>query len=338
MNQALRKTGFLAVVLLLSFASIGLPQAAPSNAFDIKDPALFPPEFFSNLSEISEGELLLAGLKSLFPELIVTAPPVIELPAAAPPVVREIEPHGVYIRVKDLPSALPVIKEQLARPLVVLDLRFLQADLAPTLTLGSYLTRSSQMTLSRVGDYPVPPEYLEGPSISIDGERLRGPDQTVFILSNLETRGPLESLLAQLKSDDEVISVGVRSPGATATFGPFPGVEGYHKITGEIRPGTRASLIGVGFVPRVVISVSPNVDRLGYQSLRDGVSLDDLIQTRTSRTRFDEARLLREPSDSPFADGERSNADSGANMPLDPILAGALHIVKALEALGKISH
>lgn len=311
---------------------MGLPDVAPPKAFDIQDLSLFPPEFFTNLPEISEAELLLAGLKSLFPDRIVTTPPVVELPEEAPPVLREIGANGVYIRVAHLPSALPIIKEQLARPLVVLDLRFLQADLESTLTLGSYLTRSSQMTLSRVGDYPVPPQFLEGSSISIEGMRLRAPSQTVFILSNHETKGSLESLLAQLKSDEEIISVGVSSPGATATFAPFPGIEGYHKINGEIRPGTRASLIGIGFVPRVAISVTPSEDRLGYQSLRPEVSLEDLIQTRESKTRFDEARLLREHSVSPSPD----EATNRVTLPPDPILRGAFHIVTALEALGKI--
>lgn len=337
MKKVIHTTAVLAGSLLLSL-SAGVLRGQPARTgLDLGDASLFPPEFFPSLAEVSEQELLLAGLQSLFPRQIVTQAPDLKLPESAPPVVRDLEGKGVYIRVKDLPSALSAIEENLSRPVVVLDLRFLAADLESTLTLGTYLTRKSTLTLARAGNYPVADQELNGSQLTIEGRRLRRANQTVFTLSNHETRGPLEALLAQLKLDGEIISIGTASAGATAVFEPFPGLDAYYLISGEVRPANKDSLVETGFVPQVKIAVSETDDRIGYDSLREGVSLDDLTQARESKPRIDEARLLRQRSPSPSRT-EPANNEEQVDVPQDPILRGALTIVKALEALGKIGN
>lgn len=338
MNTASRTIGVLASTVALVLAPAGLLGQTSAPSLNLEDPELFPPEFFPSLSDLSEQELLLAGLQSLYPEKIRTSLPDPAIPAPTPPILREIDPTGVYIRVKHLQSALPAIRENLAKPLVVLDLRFLTADLDSTLALGSYLTRNANLRLTTVGEYPVPESAADPRLLKIASEGLRAPGQTVFTLSNHETRGPIEALLAQLHDTGEIISVGAASPGATAVFKPFPGLDSYFLIHGEIRPADGRSLVESGFVPRVLTTAGAAEDRLGYESLREGVSLDDLIETRISKPRFDEARLLRERSETPRpenADGE-PDAEEEIEVPPDPILRRALNIVKALQALGEI--
>lgn len=333
MNTASLTTVFFACLFFLSFP--GLLAQSGSASLDLSDEKLFSPEFFPSISETSQREILLAGLKSLYPRRIVTEPFETSPPDPAPPIIREIEPHGVYIRVKHLPESLPVIKEHLSHPLVVLDLRFLTADLESSLTLGAYLTRNDRFQLEIVGDYPAPSEKHDGSTLSIKGEKIRGNNQTVFTLSNHETRGPIEAVLAQLKINDEIISVGAPTPGKTSVFRSFPELEPYYLISGEIRPTDGESLVETGFVPRVDTDVSETDDRLGYESLREGVSLDDLVQTRVAKPRFDESRLLREHSAPPSREETLDDDDDDANLPEDLILRRALNIVKALEALGK---
>lgn len=316
-------------------ASLGLLAQPGLAGMDLLDEDLFPPEFFPNLSEVSQEELVLAGLQSLYPKRILSEPPEPDLPEPAEPVVREIGSDGVYIRVVHLPEALSVITANLNRPLVVLDLRFLSADLDSTLALGSLLTRQKELRLALAGDYPVPDEYRKGSAVTLRGEGLRAGNQTTFTLTNHETRGPIEALLAQLKADGEIISVGAPSPGETAAFRPFPGLESYYLISGEIRPSSGDSLLVSGFVPRVEVDVSHDEDAIGYGGLQEDVSLDDLVQARVSKQRYDEARLLRERGASPLPEDEP--VEDERDLPQDIILQRALNIVKALQALGKIA-
>src|SRR5690606_18992151 len=154
--------------------------------------------------------------------------------------------------------------------------------------------------------------------ITVDARKLRGPKQAVFILANQQTRGPLEAVLDQLKIDGDIISIGTSSAGQTAVFQQFPNLPSYYLMTGEIGAEDGESLVESGFVPRVEVSVAPNDDLIGYSSLRENVSLEQVVQARVDKTRFDEARLLRERGlDSSSTPGnEEDNEDEKEDLPL----------------------
>lgn len=301
------------------------------------DPELFPSEFFPGLEEISSEELILAGLSTLYPNRILAEPPQIEVPEPSPPIIRELGSSGSYIRVRNLTDALPVIEESLARPLLVLDFRFLTADLESTIKLGSLLARKNNLTLKTVADYLSAENDSPESNLVIESAGLRKAGQTIFTLSNHETRGPIEALLAELKAGDDIISVGSPSAGGTASFKPFPNLDSYYLIDGEIRPSDNRSLVGSGFVPQVEVTVAPDDDRLAYSALREGVDLDDLVEVRVRKPRFDEARLLRERNGEPSPNNDQTGAPEDiSELPHDAILQHALQIVKALQALGRI--
>lgn len=333
MKKAAFKTGVLACSLSFAFCAglFAQPQEAGLSSLDKE---LFPSEFFPNISDVSEGELLLAGLRSLYPKRILSDLPETKTEEPEPPVVRDLGSNGRYIRVKHLAEALPVIEENLSLPLLVLDFRYLATDVASTLKLASLLTRQESIALSLAGNYPVPNLDPGTAVVRAKGAQLRRPDQTVFTLSNHKTGGPIEALLAQLKAEKEIISVGVRSSGETGAFRPFPGLDSFYLISGEIRPADGSSLLESGFLPQVEVATTPEEDKLGYAGLRDGVSLDDLVDARVEKLRFDETRLLRERAGGPGAEEEKE--EEKARLPLDPILQRTLHIVKALQALGRI--
>jgi hypothetical protein len=335
LNIASLPTGLLACSLLFFSAATGSTAQPDHAAIDLTDPELFPPEFFPDLADLAEEELLLAGLRSIYPERILTETPEAGLPDPAPPVVRGIGTSGVYIRVIHLPSALAVIEENLSAPLLVLDFRFLTADLESALDLGSLLTRQQTMELLRAGDYPVPSANLNGEVILTRGRNLRPQEQTIFTLSSHETRGPIEAVLAQLRNDGDVISVGAPSSGQTAVFRPFPGLESFYLISGEIRPSNGDSLTRSGFIPRVQVAVTRTEDRIAYGSLREGVSLEDLVEVRSSRPQPDETVFPGQEPRAPIEEALDPEEEPG--LPQDIILQRALNIVKALQALGKIA-
>lgn len=336
MKHASITTGLIACSLSLLFSTTVLLAQHDGPAIDLDNPDLFPAEFFPSLSTVSETELLLAGLRSRYPERILTEVPAAEVPDPAPPVVRELAGGGTYIRVKHLAEALPVIQEHLSESLLLLDLRFLTTDFDSALDLGALLTRQEALNLAVAGSYPVDSAYLDGDTISVPSKEIRQADQTVFTLTNHETRGPLEAVLAQLKNDDDIISVGISSPGETADFQPFPGFDSYYLIRGEIRPSDKNSLVESGFVPRVQVEADPHADQVAYRSLRESVSLEDLVQTRVDKPRFDEARLLRGDLPGTPAQDDEEESDE-PDLPRDTILQRALNIVKALQALGRIN-
>lgn len=314
----------------------GLYSQSPAGMIEEIDPDLFPTEFFPGVMEISPQELMFAGLRTLYPNRILTEPPQTELPESSPPILRDLEGSGSYIRVRNLADALSVIEEGLTQPLLVLDFRFLTTDLESTIELGSLLTLQKSLTLQIVGDYPLEKDSSK-PAVVIESAGLRKPGQTIFTLSNHETRGPIEALLAELKAADDIISVGSASAGGTASFKPFPNLESYFLIAGEIRPSDNRSIVASGFVPQVEVSVAPDDDRLAYSALREGVELDDLVEVRVKKTRFDEARLLRERNGESSQNSDQpDDAEEISQLPHDTILQRALQIVKALQALGRI--
>jgi hypothetical protein len=326
---------FTAACLALSAASPLAAIAAAEPQFSLEDRELFPPEYFPGLHERSEAELLLAGLRAIYPRRILVSPPRDDIPEAIAPVVRNLGSNGTYIRVMNLETALPVIERHLSRQVLLIDFRFLTTDLESTMKLGSILTRRSRLPLRVSGEYPAPADRVETGHVIIDGRRLRGADQAVFTLTNRETRGPIEALLDQLKIDGDTISVGTASAGYTAVFRQFPDLP-YYLMRGEIRAADGESLIEEGFVPRVRVDVSPEEDLIGYSSLREGVPLDQVVQARVAKNRLDEARLVRERAARGIAETETDDAET-ESPPLDLILQRAINIVKALQALGQVA-
>lgn len=329
---------FLAAAIPANLAALEAQPAEPQ--FDLHDQKLFPPEFFPGLQEQSDAAVLLAGLRSIYPKRILDHAPRSEMPEPTPPVVRELGKSGTYIRVLNLQEALPIIEEHFDSEVLLLDFRFLAADLESTIDLGAMLSRQSRLEFSLVGDYPSFGYSLEDGVLSVESRSLRSSKPAIFTLSNHLTRGPIEALLDQLKTDGDIISIGTASAGRTAIFHQFPTLPSYYLMTGEIRAQEGNSLVESGFVPQVNVSVTPDNDLIGYSGLRKSVTIDQVIQARVEKLRFDEATLLRErgleSSQSSSPATKNDEADEIAEVPLDLILQRAMNIVKALQALGRI--
>ncbi len=337
------KSPILPLILsLLLPAAAGGGTVAP--AVDPRDEALFPEKFFPGVSDLSMDEIVVAGMKSLYPRRLLDALP----ESAARPVdtdethvVRKLDEQTVYLRVLDLEGALPAVREQLRHPVLLLDLRFVRAGLEETLSLGALLTRQSRFALRLSGNYPHSVDTDAEGRVSVSGEGARASGQTVFTLSSHATKGPVEAMLAQLKEDGDVISIGPASAGHTASYRELEGVSQVWVMDGEILPVSGESLVDSGFRPRVSVTVSPEADRRAYAALTEDVPLERLVEGRSGRPRFDEARLVREHNggrnDSPDEEPEEERAERPA-VPVDPVLQRALNIISALRALGKISN
>lgn len=304
----------------------------PAGAVDVRDQEVFSPELFPELEELSETEIVLRGLHALFPERVFPGDPEQENSTdPKEPLVRSISDEVVYLRAYHLKEAVSVIRENLERPVMILDLRYIHSDLESTVKLAGILSRRPRLHFYAAGDYPLP-DSADNRQIQIEGERLRDRDHTLITLSNWETSGPVEVLLEQLRRDADIISIGTQSAGRTASFRPIPDFPDWQILSGELRPDPEVSLVDNGFVPRVNVEVEPEYDRVAYRRLTEENEINDVIQTELTRDR--EARQRQGQLPSPVLNNDET--ESGQPPPPDLVLQRAVNIVKALQALGQI--
>ena len=87
-------------------------EAPAEPSFDLQNNALFPPEFFPGLENRTEAELILAGLRSIYPERILETPPRSQLPEPAAPVASYVPAVEANAR----PATRPRDASTMSRP------------------------------------------------------------------------------------------------------------------------------------------------------------------------------------------------------------------------------
>ncbi|MEX2380983.1 MAG: hypothetical protein WD490_01235 [Opitutales bacterium] len=324
------RTGTISLTLLLAGSllagGISMGAFAPLT-WD--NPEVFSPEIFPERDQVSETEIFFSGLEALFPRRVFRERPVLDAGPDREPQSHTLVPSVPYIRVYNLESALPLIEEKGRESTLVIDLRYVEADLDSSLALGSFLAREgSLIEIVAIGDHPVVAEGRG--ALQVTG--LRVLTHPFFVLTNGKTAGPIEAVLSALKENGHIISVGAPTAGKTGSFQQVSENPSLYVMNGEIRSDPAVSLVETGFVPAVLSRTAPEEDRAGYQALENGVSIERLVQPQLNRARFDEAQQVREFNN----EDPVQEADEATGIPPDPTLQRVYHIVKALQSLGNI--
>ena len=324
---------------LAAFSLFPALTAAPTGAPAPLDPALFTSRFFPGIDKLSQAELWLDGLAKHYPNRVLTSPRELTISAARQPFVTTLDLGVAYIRVYNLESALPAIRSHRSKAGLLLDLRSVHANLKSSLQLGRLLADGKPVNLTLVGQFGK--RRTGTVAIKPDGQRPEA--LAVVVLTNHDTAGPLEAILAGLQHEKAVIGVGLPTDGLTGSFEPVPGDHGYYVIVGEIHPAGGRSLIGSGFRPDIRVDTSARADARAYAAMTDAASLKELINPPVTKQRFDEDSLIQDfrQENGSESDGETA---STANPPAarkpakaeDLILEKGQSIMEALLALHKI--
>ncbi len=196
------------------------------------------------------------------------------LPAAAAPLARDLGDGLRYFRAKSLPDDLPAA-DVAAGPLV-LDLRYAKAESAAGVALEAWI-------------------------------RFRAaPRRPVIVLVNAASAPAIRAVLAHLKTQAGVITI-----------------------------GTAAG----GFVPDLAVNTTEAAEHRAYDALESGTPVRSLTVEDPPKERIDEASLMREragevPTSQDLAPGDEATA---APPPLiDAALQRAVQLHRALRALKRV--
>ncbi len=295
-------------------------------------PDIFPPEFFPEADTLTKNDIFIEGLKSYFPNRVYRERPELNPGPDTEPRIENMMAGVTYIRVYNLASALPILERELPNGTLVIDLRNVQADRDRALQFCSLLAIDEGITLSLIELHQAEDSDATGETLAIEPAVIRRPLQPVFTLTNRDTAGPVEAVLAELKDRGQIISIGTSTAGRTGSFRRVMEDPSLYVLSGELRPGSGVSLLKTGFVPSVNIAVSPDDDRAAYQAMEDGKSLRALVRSENDHNSDDLVEALGfqellEQDDTP------SEEDAGI---VDPILQRAYFIATALKSIGKI--
>lgn len=298
------------------------------------DPAVFLPEFFPERGDLSLEEILIDGLEARFPNRVYREEPALSSGPEREPRVETLMPGVVYLRIYHLGAALPALRERIDGHTLVIDLRNVQAGREDVLEFGRIVTVNETVRIS-LTEHSGPENSGTGErEIPIETAGLRRPLQPVFVLTNRETAGPLEVLLAELKNKGQIVSIGTPTSGRTGRFRQVRDDPAMYVLSGELRPASGESLLDTGFVPSVTVDVTPEADRKAYDALENGESLETLLATETSDDRETDPPDLGDLLDDDGNGDGGPEADEGDE---DVILQRAYHIVTALRSIGKIA-
>jgi hypothetical protein len=270
-----------------------------------QDAALFP-----SLRDYNDEEIRLHGLAALFPDRVLFEQPQLETRSESRVATRvEDLPRGIkYIRLYRLDEAKSVLAEFQTQSALILDLRFLKSNDTAVDILGSFATAKQAKTLTTVGAVPA--------DLSTSGETSTTVrDSPVVVLCNRETAGPFEAVLHQLQAAGAIIAVGQSTAGRTGFYSKASANAWI--LSGEIRPDSHTSLVGVGFQPRIRLESDAKENYLSYHLYEAGT---DILQ------------LLRNENSSSTDSDQASEADSDIIEP-DRILQRGVDIIAALQIL-----
>jgi hypothetical protein len=313
----------------------------------LRDRGIFPVELFPGVEDLDESELLLEALQDHFPGRVLDEPPARPLESRGEPSGREGDAGVSYIRVGNLGKAMAWIQRGLTQSVALIDLRYVHASLDDSIALGALLAGSDELAFDLVGQYGP----ADGPGLS---DRLtvanHDPDAggaTVIVLTNNLTSGPLEAVLAELQANRRILIVGTRTAGLTATHRRIPGNPGWYAVSGEIRPDSTGSLIGIGIDPAIQVETDPEAEAAAYAGFDPERPLSTILEQAVEKERFDEARLLEEftrggpvsriqaTPDTVVEDSELQPEPVEPG-PIDHTLRSAFYVIEGMRALGRI--
>ena len=325
------------MVALLAVAASVLPVHGAAAL----PPAYFPPEV-TEPREPGGWAILAAEFPWRIKRVAANDVP----PLDSPPATRLETPGGfAYLRVRQLAADLDAIEQALAGPALVIDVRYVRADLGESRQLGALLSRHELKLETCATDTS---------TITIEPLGKRPQSQTTLVLINHGTAGPLEAVLDALQASRDVLLVGTTTKGDTGIFANIEGVDEWRIITGDYRRVGGPSLLEKGATPGLAVEITGTADEEAYLALDAGASLASLLDSPVEKPRFDEARLLRQ-----FSNGDSSSTwhsapgdavgatapNSGdataphaihARAAFDRTLQRAVNVVITLEALHRL--
>jgi hypothetical protein len=275
-------------------ASAPVQAVTTDSPVPVVEAVQIPEEFF----EHSQRELVWRGLASLYPEKVLTAPPV-EFTGHSPalPLLTQL-PRGVsYLRVYDPGLAVSVLKAVPPPKNLIIDLRYCAT--------------------------PAPEEF-----IWLVGQL--GQDSPLIVLVNGRTAGQLEVQLADLQAAKKILTVGTPTAGQTGTYVPVPGLDGFYVLEEEALTADGNSLLGKGLTPSVSVETTPQADYLAYNLVERGTSVTAVLQMQAAAPTAPATTL---DDDATEAKKEQSPAAT-ADLPLDATLQRGLDVIVALQVMG----
>lgn len=265
-----------------------------------------PADLFDGIAQHSDSTVRLHGLAALYPGRVLFEEPRYESNQERSEAARveTIRDEISYIRVYRFAEAMQTIQKHLGDDSLILDLRYMQsADLGSELSFSLDRGKSYNQLIS-IGT--LPDDVSAALAMDVDAAS-PSRKSAVIVLCNRETAGPFEALLHNLQTSGAVIAVGEATAGRT---GFYREIDAAWLINGEIQPTDATSLVGVGFVPRIEVKLSPEEHYTAYHWYEAGSSLE---QTLISMQSTDKAE---QPHPS-----------------IDPILERGVEIVAALQIL-----
>lgn len=348
MRSSVQKGRWAGLLLAATFLmGAGLRAEEASVAPLLHDRGIFPIELFPGVDELDESELLLEALQGRFPGRILDVPPARPLESQGEPVGREGDSGVSYIRVGNLGSAVPWIERGLTETVALIDLRYVHANLDDSITLGTLLAGSDTLVFDLIGQYGSAEGLEPSDRLTVSTDTPLADETTVIVLINGLTSGPLEAVLAELQAKGRILTIGARTAGHTATYRRIPGYPGWYAVSGEIRPVTAGSLIGVGIDPAIQVEEDPEAEAAAYARFDPERPLSTILEQAVEKERFDEARLQEEftrggsaASSRQTADPESDDAEAqpDATEPelTDHALRSAFFVIEGMRALGRI--
>jgi hypothetical protein len=221
-----------------------------------------------------------ATLAETFPHRVKPAATAVPPPAPTPAATRLAIKSGIdYVRVRQLVNDRDAIRSALATPRVIIDLRYVHADLSAAREFGSLLARQPRPLESGIEITP-----------SSDGERPAR--QVVLCLVNRATSGALEAVLDALQHAGDVLLVGTQTAGDTGHFVPVDDAPAWRVIAGDHRRSGGHSLLDVGVTPGLFVETTPDAEDAAYLAFDASKPVADLLDVPVVKPRFDEARLM----------------------------------------------
>lgn len=231
---------------------------------------------------------------------------------------------------------------------MIIDLRFVRSDEHGAIKLGGLLAESEFEII--LAGQEAPKSLPVAPAELGQARGMR------VALVNRDTAGPVEAVLASLQRRGELFLVGEKTRGDTGRFRPSPEHPEWTVIDADFRPAADQSLLGLGLDPGLSVSVTPAEDAKAYTALDRGAAVSSLLDTAVEKTRFDEARLLRQhsqtgddrrprvipltpapaPPDAPAQSSEGAREQALPETPVDRILHRAVNTMVALRALRRL--
>jgi hypothetical protein len=274
-----------------------LAASSPGSTTDFSVAAQavqIPGEF----AEHSQRELVWRGLASLYPEKVLTAPPVVFTGhSPAPPLEAEL-PRGVtYLRLYDPALAVEALEAVQNPQKLILDLRYC-ATPAP----ASFVTLVEEL----------------------------GQTHPLIVLVNRRTAGQLEVQLADLQAAKKILTVGTPTAGQTGQYMPIPGLEGFYVLTEETLTADGNSLLGKGLTPSVAVDTTPQADYLAYNLVERGTSVAAVLQMQVAAP----TAPATTPNDAATGVNEQKSSATTADLPLDATLQRGIDVIVALQVMG----